>query len=191
MTEYYKPIESGMRQIIYDNALYHFVDSRGNFVFDDFNPATSLFALCLIEFYGVDRNKIFYKKDHRIYDIEHKQVNLVRLDYGKDSNVDRLKDLIMSEEFQDYLTDYLDCDEVKLSLNYEGDGVHTLNVEVINIYDGVEKTAYSETYEFSFNRQGFVTSLLHRFSEEDTEGSRFYALTLGDKIRDYLNSRLK
>ena len=79
MTEYYKLIESDMRQIIYDNALYYFVDSRGNFVFDDFNPATLLFALCLIEFYGVDRNKIFYKKGHRIYDIEHKQVNLDRL----------------------------------------------------------------------------------------------------------------
>ena len=190
MTEYYKLIESDMRQIIYDNALYYFVDSRGNFVFDDFNPATLLFALCLIEFYGVDRNKIFYKKGHRIYDIDHKQVNLERLDYGKDSNVDTLKDLIKSEEFQDYLTDYLDCDEVKLSLNYEGYGVYTLNAEVINVYNDVETTAYSETYEFSFNRQGFVTSLLHRFSEEDTEGSRFHALTLGDKITKYLNDHL-
>lgn len=190
MTEYYKPIESGMRQIIYDNALYHFVDSRGNFVFDDFNAATSLFALCLIEFYGVDRNKIFYKKDHRIYDIEHKQVNLARLDYGKDSNVDRLKDLIMSEEFQDYLTDYLDCDEVKLSLNYKGGGVHTLNVEVINLYDEVETTAYSKMFEFSLDKQGFATSLLHRFSEDDVEEIRFHASVLGDKIRDYLNDHL-
>ena len=79
MTEDYKLIEFDMRQIIYDNALYYFVDSGGNFVFDDFNPATLLFALCLIVFYGVDRNKIFYKKDHRIYDIDHKQVNLDRL----------------------------------------------------------------------------------------------------------------
>ena len=190
MTEDYKLIESSMRQIIYDNALYYFVDSRGNFVFDDFNPATTLFALCLIEFYGVDRNRIFYKKNNRIYDIEYKQVNLERLDYGKDSNVDNLKNLIDSEEFQDDLTDYLDCDEVKLSLNYEGDGVYTLNAEVINVYNDVETTAYSETYEFSFNGQGFVTSLLHRFSEEDIEGSRFHALTLGDKITKYLNDHL-
>lgn len=123
MTEDYKLIESSMRQIIYDNALYYFVDSGGNFVFDDFNPATTLFALCLIEFYGVDRNHIFYKKNNRIYDIEYKQVNLERLDYGKDNSIDNLKNLIDSEEFQDYLTDYLDCDEVKLSLNYEGDEV--------------------------------------------------------------------
>lgn len=80
MTEYYKLIESDMRQVIYDNALYYFVDSKGNFVFEDFKPATLLFALCLIEFYGVDQNKIFYKKDHRVYDIEHKQVNLDQLD---------------------------------------------------------------------------------------------------------------
>lgn len=79
MLETYKPSESDMRQVIYDNALYHFVDSNGNFVFDDLKPATSLFALCLIEFYGVDRNKIFYKKDHRVYDIDHKQVNLDHL----------------------------------------------------------------------------------------------------------------
>lgn len=79
MTEYSKSKESDMKQVIYDNALYHFVDSNGNFVFDDFNTATSLFALCLIEFYGVNRNQIFYKKDHRVYDIDHKQVNLDRL----------------------------------------------------------------------------------------------------------------
>ena len=191
MTEYYKPQETDLRKIIYKNAVNAFRDLKGNFVFDDFNTATLLFALSLIEFYGVDRNKIFYKKDHRVYDIDHKQVNLERLDYGKDSKVDRLKDLIMSEEFQDYLTDYLDCDEVKLSLNYEGDGVHTLNVEVINIYDEVETTACSRMFEFSLDKQGFVTSLLHRFSEDDVEVSRFNALTLGDKIRDYLNSRLK
>ena len=190
MTEYYKLIESDMRQVIYDNALDYFVDSKGNFVFEDFKPATLLFALCLIEFYGVNRNQIFYKKDHRVYDIEYKQVNQERLDYGKDSNVDNLKNLIKSEEFQDYLTDYLDCDEVKLSLNYEGDGVYTLNAEVINVYNDFETTAYSETYEFSFNRQGFVTNLLHRFSEEDIEGSRLHALTLGDKITKYLNDHL-
>lgn len=79
MTESYKLSGSDMRQVIYDNALYHFVDSNGNFVFDDFNTATSLFVLCLIEFYGVDRSQIFYKKDHRVYDIDHKQVNLDRL----------------------------------------------------------------------------------------------------------------
>lgn len=79
MTEYYKPTESDLRQIIYKNALYHFADDKGNFVFDDFEPATMLFALTLIEFYGVDRKQIFYKKDHGIYDIEHKQVNLDRL----------------------------------------------------------------------------------------------------------------
>lgn len=79
MTEYYKPIESGLKQIIYKNALYHFADPKGNFVFDDFNDATVLFALSLIEFYGVDRKQIFYKKDHKVYDIEHKQVSLDRL----------------------------------------------------------------------------------------------------------------
>ena len=190
MTEYYKPTESDLRQIIYDNALYHFVDSKGNFIFEDFNASTSLLALCLIEFYGVDRNKIFYKKDHQIYDIEHKRVNLERLDYGKDSSIDNLKDLIDSEELQDYLSDYLDCDKVKLSLNYEGDGVHTLNIEVINIYDEVETTAYSEMFEFSLTRQGFVTSLLHRFDPEDHDGSRYHALTLGEKITKYLNDHL-
>lgn len=190
MTEYYKSTESNLRQVIYDNALYHFVDSKGNFVFEDFNAATSLFALCLIEFYGVNRNQIFYKKDHQIYDIEHKLVNQERLDYGKDSSIYNLKDLINSEKFQDYLTDYLDCDIVKLSLNYEGDGVYTLNVEVINIYDEVETTAYSETYEFSLTRQGLITSLLHQFSEDDIDGNLFHALTLGDKITKYLNDRL-
>lgn len=190
MTEYYKLIESDMRQVIYDNALYYFADSKGNFVFEDFKPATLLFALCLIEFYGVDRNKIFYKKNNRIYDIEYKPVDLERLDYGKDSSIDNLKDLINSEELLDYLTDYLDCDKVKLSLNYEGGEVYTLNAEVINVYNDVETTAYSETYEFSFNRQGFVTNFLHRFSEEDIEGSRFHALTLGDKITKYLNDHL-
>lgn len=190
MTEYYKLIESDMRQVIYDNALYYFVDSKGNFVFEDFKPATLLFALCLIEFYGVDRNKIFYKKDHRVYDIEHKHVNLERLDYGKDNSIDNLKNLIDSEEFQNYLTDYLDCDKVELLLNYEGDGVYTLNVEVIDIYDEVETTAYSEMFEFSLTRQGLVTSLLHRFSEDDVEGKRLHALELSDKIMKYLNDHL-
>lgn len=190
MTEDYKLIESSMRQIIYDNALYYFVDSRGNFVFDDFNPATTLFALCLIEFYGVDRNHIFYKKNNRIYDIEYKQVNQERLDYGKDSSIDNLKDLINSEELRDYLTDYLDCDKVELSLNYEGDEVYTLNVTVINVYDDEEMTAYSETYEFSLTRHGLVTNLLHRMSFEDLDGSRFHTLTLGDKITKYLNDHM-
>lgn len=190
MTEYYKPTESDLRQVIYKNALHHFADQRGNFVFDDFNTATSLFALSLIEFYGVDRNKIFYKKDHRIYDIEHNQVNLERLDYGKDSNIENLKDLINSEKFQNYLTDYLECDKIELLLNYEGDGVYTLNVEVINIYDEVETTAYSEMFEFSLDRQGFVTSLLHRFDLEDYNRSRYHALTLGEKITKYLNDHL-
>ena len=80
MTEYYKPAESDLRKIIYKSAVNAFRDLKGNFAFEDFNTATSLFALCLIEFYGVDRNKIFYKKNNRIYDIEHKQVNLDQLD---------------------------------------------------------------------------------------------------------------
>ena len=79
MTEYYKHQETDLRKIIYANAVKEFRDSRGNFVFDDFSPATSLFALCLIEFYEVDRNQIFYRKNGKIYDIEHKQVNLDRL----------------------------------------------------------------------------------------------------------------
>ncbi len=193
MTEYYKPQETDLREIIYKNAVNAFSDLKGNFVFENFNVATSLFALCLIEFYGVNRNQIFYKNDHRVYDIEHKQVNLDQLSIEVKSsmtNSNRLQSLLDSDEFQDYLTDYLDCDKVELIVNYEGHEVYTLNVKVINIYDGVETVPYSETYEFTFTKQGLVTNLLHRFDLEDYEGSRLHALTLGDKIHDYLNSHL-
>ena len=76
MTEYYKLIESDLRQVIYDDAVEYFGEDRGNFIFNDLNPSTLLFALCLTEFYGVDLSQIFYRKDGKIYDIEHKEVNL-------------------------------------------------------------------------------------------------------------------
>lgn len=79
MTEYYRHQETDLRKIIYANAVKEFQDIRGRFILDDFNTATSLFALCLIEFYGVDRNQIFYRKNDKIYNIEHREVKLDRL----------------------------------------------------------------------------------------------------------------
>ena len=79
MTENYKLIESDLRQVIYDAAVEYFGEDRGNFIFNDLNPSTLLFALSLIEFYGVDRSQIFYRKNGKIYDIEHKEVNLDEL----------------------------------------------------------------------------------------------------------------
>lgn len=76
MTEYYRHQETDLRKIIYANAVKEFQDIRGRFIFDDFNTATSLLALSLIEFYGVDRSQIFYRENDKIYDIEHKEVEL-------------------------------------------------------------------------------------------------------------------
>lgn len=89
------------------------------------------------------------------------------------------------------MTDYLDCDKVKVLLNYEGCDVYTLNLSVINIYDDVETAAYPETYEFSFTKQGLVTSLLYRFSPEYEDGRFLHASMLGDELTKYLNDRLK
>lgn len=79
MTEYYKHQETDLRKIIYANAVKEFQDIRGRFIFDDFNTATMLFALSLEEFYGVNRNQIFYRKNGKIYNVEHKEVDLDRL----------------------------------------------------------------------------------------------------------------
>lgn len=76
MTEYYRHQETDLRKIIYVSAVKEFQDIRGRFIFDDFNTATSLLALSLIEFYGVDRSQIFYRRNDKIYDIEHKEVEL-------------------------------------------------------------------------------------------------------------------
>lgn len=104
--------------------------------------------------------------------------------------LDNLQSLLNSKELQDYLTDYLNCDRVKLILMKEGQGVYTLSVTVIESYDGVDTISYFETYEFMFTKHGHITNLLHRFSEE-REGSRtFHAAVLGDKLTKYLNDRL-
>ena len=104
--------------------------------------------------------------------------------------LDNLQQLLDSKELQEYLTDYLECDRVKLILMKEGHGVYTLSVTVINSYDDVDTISYFETYEFMFTKHGRITTLLHRFSEDYEEGRKFYALTLGDKLTEYLNYRL-
>ena len=76
MTENYKLIESDLRQVIYDNAVEYFGEDHGNFIFNDLNPSTLLFALCLTEFYGVSQDRIFYRKNSKIYNFEHKEANL-------------------------------------------------------------------------------------------------------------------
>lgn len=101
--------------------------------------------------------------------------------------LDNLQQLLNSEELQEYLTDYLECDRVKLILMKEGHGVYTLSVTVIDSYDDVDTISYFETYEFMFKR-GRITTLLHRFSEDYEEGRTFHAMTLGDKLTEYLRS---
>lgn len=76
MTEYYRLQETDLRKIIYATAVKEFQDIKGRFIFDDFNTTTILFALSLEEFYGVDRSQIFFRKNSKIYDIEHKEVEL-------------------------------------------------------------------------------------------------------------------
>lgn len=104
--------------------------------------------------------------------------------------LDNLQQLLNSEELQEYLTDYLECDRVKLILMKEGHGVYTLSVTVINSYDDVDTISYFETYEFMFTEHGRITTFLHRFSEDYEEGRTFHAMTLGDKLTNYLNDRL-
>lgn len=104
--------------------------------------------------------------------------------------LDNLQSLLNSEELQEYLTDYLECDRVKLILMKEGHGVYTLSVTVINSYDDVDTISYFETYEFMFTEHGRITTLLHRFLEDYEEGRTFHAMTLGDKLTEYLNYRL-
>ena len=104
--------------------------------------------------------------------------------------LDNLQSLLNSEELQKYLTDYLECDRVKLILMKEGHGVYTLSVTVINVYNDVDTISYFETYEFMFTEHGRITTLLHRFSEDYEEGRKFNAMTLGDKLTEYLNDRL-
>lgn len=102
--------------------------------------------------------------------------------------LNNLQQLLNSEELQEYLTDYLECDRVKLILMKEGHGVYTLSVTVINVYDDVDTISYFETYEFMFTKHGRITTLLHRFSEDYEEGRTFHAMTLGDKLTEYLRS---
>lgn len=104
--------------------------------------------------------------------------------------LDNLQALLSSDELKEYLTDYLDCDKVKLLLNYEGHDVYTLSIAVIVEIDDIETVAYSETYEFMFTRQSRITSLLHRSSRYYEYARSLNALTLGDKLTKYLNARL-
>ena len=104
--------------------------------------------------------------------------------------LDNLQQLLNSEELQEYLTDYLKCDRVKLILMKEGQDVYTLSVTVIDVYDDVDTISYLETYEFTFTKQGRLTNLLHRFLGEHEEGRTFHAAVLGDKLTKYLNDRL-
>lgn len=104
--------------------------------------------------------------------------------------LNNLQSLLNSEELQEYLTDYCNCDKVSLLLNYEGHDVYTLNVAVIEKIDDTETVAYSETYEFMFTRQGRITSLLHRKSPYHEYGRTLHALTLGNELTKYLNDRL-
>ena len=104
--------------------------------------------------------------------------------------LDNLQSLLNSEELQDYLTDYLECDRVKLIIMKEGQGVYTLSVTVIDSYDSVDTISYFEIYEFMFTKHGRISTLLHRFSEDYEEGRKFNAMTLGDKLTEYLNDRL-
>lgn len=76
MTEYYRLQETDLRKIIYANAVKEFQDIKGRFIFDDFSTATTLFALSLEEFYGVDRSQIFFRKNSKIYNVELKEVEL-------------------------------------------------------------------------------------------------------------------
>lgn len=104
--------------------------------------------------------------------------------------LDNLQSLINSKELQKYLTDYLKCDRVKLIIMKEGHGVYILSVTVIDSYDDVDTISFVETYEFMFTKHSRITTLLHRFSEDYEEGRKFNAMTLGDKLTEYLNDRL-
>lgn len=104
--------------------------------------------------------------------------------------LDNLRSLLNSEELQEYLTDYCDCDKVSLLLNYEGHDIYTLSIAVIIEIDRIETVAYSETYEFMFTRQSRITSLLHRKSPYHEYARTLHALTLGDELTKYLNDRL-
>ena len=108
--------------------------------------------------------------------------------------LDNLRSLLNSKELQDYLTDYLNCDRVKLILMHEGQRVYALTVAVIDvfgdIYCDVENVTYLATYEFTFTKHGRITNLLHRFSEEHGGSRKFHAAVLGDKLTKYLNDRL-
>ena len=104
--------------------------------------------------------------------------------------LDNLQSLLDSEELQDYLTEYCDCDKVKLLLNYEGHDVYTLSIAVIVEIDDIETVAYSVTYEFMFTRQGRITSLFHRKSPYHEYERTLHALTIGNELTKYLNNRL-
>ena len=104
--------------------------------------------------------------------------------------LDNLQFLLNSEELQEYLTDYCDCDKVSLLLNYEGHDIYTLSIAVIVEINDIETVAYSETYEFMFTKQGRITSLLHRVSPYYEHARSLNALVLGDELTKYLNDRL-
>lgn len=101
-----------------------------------------------------------------------------------------LQHLLNTLIFKELITKYLHCDKINVILSeYEKDQ-YLLDVEVIDVLNDQEVKMYTESFEIELDYRGSVRSFFIRFSDKVTVNSAFESADLGEKIEDFLKSRL-
>ena len=65
---------NSLEQTIISNAVYYYIDINGNFIFDNWSNETQLLAMCLQEFYSIEADRLFYRKNGAVWDLNGKRV---------------------------------------------------------------------------------------------------------------------
>ena len=101
-----------------------------------------------------------------------------------------LQHLLNEESFQASLTSQIGCDRAQIVLSESDDQEYLLDVKVVDLFDDQEIVMYTETFVFTLDYRGSVSSFMIKFDELVSPSSALESAELGKLIEDFLKSRL-
>lgn len=101
-----------------------------------------------------------------------------------------LQTLLNTLILHDLILKQVDCDKVNTILSECEDGSYLLDVQIIEIFYDQELVMYTETFVFTLDYRGSVSSFMIKFDELVSPSSALESAELGKKIEDFLKSRL-
>lgn len=103
---------------------------------------------------------------------------------------DLLRLLLEDESFQSSLTSHIGCDRAQIVLSETDDQEYLLDVKVVDFFYDQELVMYTETFVFTLDYRGSVSSFMIKFDELVSPSSALESAELGKFIEDFLKSRL-